>query len=111
MADDIDISPQDAKARLDAGEVQLVDVREPQEWEAGRIPDPAVRHIPLGQLQEHAATIDRERPVVFQCLSGGRSTMAAEAFRAAGYDAYNLAGGLLAWEAAGLPLDGVVAGH
>jgi len=105
----LEIAPHDAKARLDAGEVQVVDVREPAEWEVGRIPNPAVRHIPLGSLQQEAATIDRERPVVFQCRVGARSLMAAQAFRNAGYEAYSLTGGLIAWQAAGLPLDGGVA--
>jgi hydroxyacylglutathione hydrolase/adenylyltransferase/sulfurtransferase len=42
---------------------------------------------------------------VFYCRSGSRSAMATEAFRNAGFDAYNMAGGLLDWDAAGLPLD------
>lgn len=110
---DIEVTAQEARARLDAGEVQLVDVREPAEWEAGRIPGD-VRHIPMGDLTAQAATLDPETPVVFSCRSGARSLMAAQAFRASGFDAYSLAGGLLAWREAGLPLDppdGTVAGH
>jgi rhodanese-related sulfurtransferase len=56
--------------------------------------------------------IDRDRPVVFYCRSGSRSAMATDAFRGAGFDAHNMAGGLLEWHAAGLPLepsDGYVA--
>jgi len=49
--------------------------------------------------------------VVFVCRVGGRSAMATEAFRQAGFDAYNLAGGVLAWERSGLPLTGSVAPH
>src|SRR5690606_20422697 len=82
---------------------QLVDVREPREWDAGRIP--GARHVPLGQLSAAAETIDRDRPVVFACRVGGRSLMAARAFRAAGYDAWSLAGGLEAWQAEGRPLE------
>lgn len=110
---ELDITPQDVKRRLDAGEVQLIDVREQHEWDAGRIAGD-VRHIELGRLSAEAATIDRGRPVVFQCRVGGRSLMAAQAFRQAGYDAWSLAGGLQAWHDAGLPLDppdGVVADH
>jgi rhodanese-related sulfurtransferase len=108
MADaDLEVTAQDAHRRHAAGEIQLVDVREPHEWEAGRIPGD-VAHIPMGALSQQAATIDRDKPVVFQCHSGARSLMAAQAFRAAGYDAYSLAGGLLAWEDAGLPVDGAV---
>ena len=52
------------------------------------------RHIELERLASQAATIDRDRPVVFQCRSGVRSAMAAQAFRAAGFDAWSMAGGL-----------------
>lgn len=94
------------------GDAQLVDVREPYEWAAGRIA--GARHIEMGDLAAAAASLDRERPVVFYCRVGARSGMAAQAFRRAGYEAYNLAGGLEAWVAAGLPLepdDGKVAPH
>jgi rhodanese-related sulfurtransferase len=93
-------------------EVQLVDVREPYEWAAGRIA--GARHIEMNDLAAEAASLDRERPVIFYCRVGSRSGMAAHAFRRAGYDARNLAGGLEAWVAAGLPLeppDGEVAPH
>jgi rhodanese-related sulfurtransferase len=92
--------------------IQLIDVREDYEWEAGRIAGAV--HIRLMELPERAAEIDRERPVVFYCRSGTRSAMAGEALATDGFDAHNMAGGLLEWEAAGLPLDpdgGVVADH
>ena len=92
--------------------VQLVDVREGYEWEAGRIA--GARHIELERLASQAETLDRERPVVFQCRLGARSAMAAQAFRAAGYDAYTMQGGLVLWTERGLPLepeDGHVADH
>jgi rhodanese-related sulfurtransferase len=110
---DLEVAPQDVARRLQAGEVQIIDVREPHEWDAGRIAGP-VRHIPMDQLTAQAATIDRDTPVVFQCRVGGRSLMAAQAFRQAGFDAYSLAGGLLAWSDAGLalePSDGTIADH
>ncbi|HET6506565.1 MAG TPA: rhodanese-like domain-containing protein [Baekduia sp.] len=107
MADnenDIEISPADARAKFEAGEVQLVDVREQSEWDVSRIPGD-VKHIPLGELQARAGEIPTDKPVVFQCRSGGRSSMAAQAFRAAGIEAYNLTGGLLDWNAQGLPVE------
>jgi rhodanese-related sulfurtransferase len=88
---------------LERDAIQLIDVREPHEHEAGRIAGD--RHITLTQLAEQAPSIDRDRPVVFYCRSGARSAMATEAFNTAGFDAYNLAGGLLDWHAAGLPLE------
>ncbi|HEY2281963.1 MAG TPA: rhodanese-like domain-containing protein [Solirubrobacteraceae bacterium] len=91
---------------------QLIDVREPHEREAGRLADS--RHIPLVELTAQAATVERERPVVFYCRVGSRSEMAAQAFRAAGFQAYSLNGGLRRWADEGLPLepeDGYVAEH
>jgi hydroxyacylglutathione hydrolase/adenylyltransferase/sulfurtransferase len=89
-----------------------VDVREPYEWEAGRIA--GARHIELERLASEAETIDRERPVVFYCRLGARSGMAASAFRGAGYQAFSMAGGISAWDEQGNPLepgDGSVADH
>jgi rhodanese-related sulfurtransferase len=91
-------------ARLhDDKRIQLIDVRQPHEHEAGRIA--GTRLIELAELPTRAAEIDREEPVVFYCRSGARSAMATEAFRQAGYDAHNMVGGLLDWAAAGLPLE------
>ena len=107
-----DYTPREVAKLLERGEIQLIDVREPSEYEAGRI---AGAHlVPLGELTAQADSIDQARPVVFYCLSGARSGMATEAFVNAGFDAHNMAGGLLAWDAAGLPLapdGGYVAGH
>jgi rhodanese-related sulfurtransferase len=108
----VDLSPQQVAELHAAGQIQLIDVRQSHEHEAGRIGGDEL--IELGHLAARADAIDRERPVVFYCRSGGRSAMATEAFRGAGYDAHNLLGGLLAWEAAGLPLEpdgGYVAAH
>jgi rhodanese-related sulfurtransferase len=90
--------------------VQLIDVRQSYEHEAGRIAGD--RLIELMQLRSEADTIDRGQPVVFYCRSGSRSAMATAAFRGAGFDAHNMVGGLVEWQAAGLPLepsDGYVA--
>lgn len=81
--------------------VQIVDVREPYEWEAGRI-EGAV-HIPLNDLMGGAGEFDDDAPVVAVCRSGNRSELATLMLRARGLDAYNLEGGMEAWEAAGLP--------
>jgi rhodanese-related sulfurtransferase len=107
-----EVQPERASELVRTGEAQLVDVREPYEHEAGRIE--GARHIELNHLTEQASAIDRERPVIFYCRVGSRSALAAQAFRAAGYDAYNLAGGIAAWVARGLeiePEDGTVAEH
>lgn len=109
---DSELSPERVAELWARGEVQLVDVREPYEHEAGRIE--GARHVELERLASQAETIDRDRPVVFHCRLGARSAMATQAFRAAGYDAHNMTGGLQAWVDAGLPLlpaGGYVAPH
>ena len=105
-----DYSPQRVAELLATEVVQLIDVRQQEEYNAGRIA--GARLLELAELAGQAATIDRDKPVVFYCRSGARSAMATDAFRGAGYDAHNMIGGLLDWETAGLPLepdDGYVA--
>jgi rhodanese-related sulfurtransferase len=98
-----ELPPAQVAEMLDAGDVQLVDVREDYEHEAGHIP--GSRHIDLPELKDQAGTLDRSKPVVFYCRSGDRSSMPAEAFRNSGWDAHNMAGGLTAWSEAGLPME------
>jgi rhodanese-related sulfurtransferase len=90
-------------AELFEGGAQLIDVRRPYEWEAGRIA--GARHIEMNELTAKADSIDRDRPVVFYCRTGNRSGMAADAFREAGYDAYHLGDGIEGWVAEGRELD------
>jgi rhodanese-related sulfurtransferase len=107
-----EITPERVAELHGRGEIELIDVREPYEHEAGRIE--GARHLPLERLASQAETLPRDRPVVFQCRLGARSAMATQAFRAAGYDAHNLTGGIQAWVDADLPLspaDGYVAPH
>src|SRR5918997_756969 len=111
-ADDVDVTPEDVRSRHERGEIELIDVREPYEHEAGRIA--GARHIELERLASKADTIGRDRPVVFYCRLGARSGMAANAFRRAGWEAYSMDGGLEAWDRRGMPLepdDGHVADH
>jgi rhodanese-related sulfurtransferase len=93
-------------------DLQVVDVRETSEREAGHIA--GSRHIELNQLTSQAATIAADRPVVFYCRLGSRSDMAAQAFRASGFQAHTMRGGLLRWAQEGRPLSpegGHVADH
>lgn len=100
---DSDLTPQQVAELWAAGTIQLIDVRQDHEFEAGRIA--GARHLELAQLPAQADVVEASRPVVFYCRSGARSGMATDAFAQAGFDAHNMVGGLLAWEAAGLPLD------
>ena len=111
-ADGLELTCAETLARHRAGTIDLVDVREPYEVEAGRIA--GARQLALGELAARAGELDADRPVVFYCRVGVRSAMAAEAFRRGGYDAWSMAGGLEAWARDGLPLepeDGSVAAH
>ena len=100
---DSDYTPHEVADLLQGGEVQLIDVRQPEEHDAGRIAGD--RLIELSRLATEVDSLDQTRPIVFYCRSGSRSAMATEAFRGAGFDAHNMVGGLLDWQAAGLPLD------
>lgn len=107
-----ELDPERVKELLDAGEIELVDVREQYEWDAGRIP--GAKHIELERVAGRAEELPKDRPIVFSCRLGARSAMVTEAFRASGYDAYNMTGGITAWVDRGLPLDpqgGTVADH
>jgi len=86
------------------GQIQLVDCREPYEWEAGRV-DGAV-HIPLNDIMAGAGQdLDKNRSVAVICRSGNRSELATMMFQARGFEAYNVEGGMEAWAAEGLPLE------
>ena len=99
----MDIDPGQVAELVRDGKIQLIDVREQYEWDAGRIP--GARHLELGQLAAQADTIHRETPVVFYCRVGDRSAMAAQALEAAGREAHTMQGGIEAWVERGLPLE------
>ena len=85
------------------GEVQVVDCREPYEWQAGRI-DGSI-HIPLNSILAGATgQLDESRTTVVVCRSGNRSELATLMLRARGFDAFNLERGLEEWEQQGRPL-------
>jgi len=90
-----------------AGSVQLVDVREPDEFNGplGRIH--GAKLIPLGALAQRVGELERDRPVVTVCRSGGRSAQGAVILERAGFtNVANLAGGMLRWRAEGNPVEG-----
>ena len=87
--DEHELDPKEVDRRLREDGWTVIDVREPYDG-------------------------DRDRPVIFLCRIGSRSGMATQAFRASGYDAYNMRGGITAWVEAGLPIEpegGQVADH
>ena len=98
-----ELPPERLAEMLDAGEVELIDVRRPHEWEAGHIP--GARHIEVNDLPAEAAELDRDGTVVLYCRSGSRSELAADALSDGGFDAHALAGGISAWAEEGRPLE------
>lgn len=86
----------------DIDQFQVVDVRYPNEWEAGHI-DGAV-HIPVDYVFDRVGELDPGRPVVTVCRSGSRSAEAAKDLASEGFDVRNLEGGMEAWAAQGLPV-------
>jgi rhodanese-related sulfurtransferase len=97
-----EVTRDEARKLIEEG-AQLVDVRADHEWDAGRIAGAV--HVQLAELAERTGEIDKERPVVLYCRGGNRSTMAAEALAAAGFDAAKLNEGIVGWSEAGLPLE------
>ncbi len=95
-----EIDVQHAARLTEAGHALLLDVREDEEWAAGRAP--GAEHVPLGSLQP--GEVPTGRPVLALCRSGNRSGKAAQALAAAGVDVRNVTGGMKAWAAAGLPV-------
>lgn len=87
---------QELKQRRDAGEdIFILDVREPYEYQIANIGGTL---IPMNQVPQRLAEIDRDREIVVQCRSGARSQRVAEFLAAQGYpNVKNLAGGILAW--------------
>ncbi len=84
------------------GDLQIVDVREDDEWAAGHAP--GALHIPLGQLGARLGELDPRRTLAVVCRSGNRSSRAVAALTAAGLTAHNVDGGMTAWAAAGHPV-------
>jgi rhodanese-related sulfurtransferase len=95
-----EVSAPEAEGMIRSGAL-LLDVRENDEWDAGHVSGAV--HIPLGQLVERVDELPDDRQVVVVCRSGARSARAAAFLGSSGFDAINLAGGMHAWAAAGLP--------
>ena len=84
----------------------VLDVREADEVKAGRLLN--AKHIPLGKLRERIGELERyrETPMVVVCRSGNRSATACALLSREGFtQVYNLAGGIMAWQKAGLPVE------
>jgi MoaD family protein len=92
-----EVTVEELKAKLDRGEdVRVLDVREPNEFQICRIPGSTL--IPLGELSNRTAEIDRDRELIVHCKMGGRSAKAVALLQERGFTRVrNLTGGILAW--------------
>jgi rhodanese-related sulfurtransferase len=89
-------------ARRHAEGAYVLDVRQPDEYEAGHVPGAVL--VPLDQLEARQGEVPSDRPLLVICKSGGRSAKAVQVLNGAGYDATNVAGGTMAWIDAGHPV-------
>ncbi|MCW5960805.1 MAG: hypothetical protein KIS76_11645 [Pyrinomonadaceae bacterium] len=93
-----EITVQELKAKMDAGEdVQLIDVRQPDEFEFARIE--GAKLIPLAEIVKRRDELDDSKELIMQCHAGGRSARAIMALQQAGFtgEMKNLRGGINAW--------------
>lgn len=99
------ISPLEATLLLNREDAVIIDVREDQEWATGHIP--SARHIALGQIGKRIQELEKfkARPLIVCCQSGSRSASVCSTLKKQGFaNVHNLAGGIGAWEKAGLPV-------
>ncbi len=98
----VEYDPEEVRDLLAAGKILLVDVREPMEFAAERIPGALL--YPLSTFDASQLPTDGTRQVVFSCAAGGRSLTAARQRLALGQPAAHMAGGITQWKADGLPV-------
>lgn len=92
-----EITPKEVEQRLNEGKsLDIIDVRETEEVEAGKIP--GAINIPLGLVEFRKQELDKSKEYIMVCRSGGRSGRATEYLESQGYNVINMAGGMLAWE-------------
>lgn len=91
------ILPTEVQQKLEAGEaLNLIDVREVAEVKDGHIP--GIIHIPLGLLEASMHELDKKKPYIMVCRSGGRSGQATAFLEGYGFDVTNMSGGMLEWK-------------
>jgi rhodanese-related sulfurtransferase len=98
------VGPQEAVLLFNHDDALVLDVREQSEWADGHIT--RAKHIPLGQIKNKLGELEKfkDKPIVVVCRSGNRSNTACGLLKKSGFEnLHNLAGGMIAWEQAGLP--------
>lgn len=96
------ISPQEYQTTVATQQHMLIDVRTPEEFRAGHIPGAV--NISLQSLPERMATLPKDQPLIVYCRSGARSSNAAQMLTRAGFEQVSDLGGIITWQAQGLPV-------
>lgn len=91
-----EILPGEVHERIRTGkEIEILDVREHDEWESGHIP--GAKHIPLGELPERLKELRPEKETIVVCRSGNRSGKACDYLSSLGHNVVNMTGGMKNW--------------
>ncbi len=99
------VSPAEAQALIEGGDVEVVDVRTPAEFAEGHLEGATLVDFYESDFADRIAELDRDREYVVYCRSGNRSSQATAMMAAQGFaDLNDVDGGIVAWEAAGLPV-------
>jgi rhodanese-related sulfurtransferase len=99
-----DVDVQTAAALREQPDVMILDVREQDEWDAGRIPGAVF--MPMGEVQNRLSEIPTDKTVIVQCRSGNRSSQVTDFLVKQGFtNVHNMSGGINAWQSAGLPVE------
>ena len=102
------LKPAEFNAAIQKEGVQVLDVRTADEYKSGHIKNALQANwINKAEFDERTASLDKSKTVYIYCLSGGRSGAAADALRSQGYNVINLEGGINAWKANSIALEGV----
>jgi len=97
------ISAEQLNGRLDAGDITLIDVREPAEWERGIVPGASMAFV--GHLPQNLPGLPKDKPVASMCSVGHRGSIGASILESAGYtNVYNVLGGFTAWKNRGFAI-------
>ncbi|MEO6903000.1 MAG: rhodanese-like domain-containing protein [Bacteroidia bacterium] len=100
------ISVDDFEKKLTTSEVQLVDVRTPEEFSEGHLKGTVNYNVNDAEFNKKIAMLNKNKPVLVYCLSGGRSGSAANLMAENGFvEVYNMKGGIMKWNAANKPMD------
>lgn len=99
-----ELTPRQAqKWMAEEGQIQLIDVRTPAEHKEARLAN--AKLLPLNTLEARLHELDKQRPVLIYCASGGRSGQALTYLESQGYNAKHVLGGISQWAGDGLPYE------